>query len=165
MGYGPQAWATHGRWRQASLGARHAALGLALTALLAACAPACGPKAADEPPGTPTSTEAGVVTETLPPERDSVADLRALGPRWQGVAAKPVARIASCTTRAWKQSVPGARVEPVPTAAGQSLHLSSADDGVLAVLDLKTRRDGSESVLFVGGAAPESILSSLRSCL
>ncbi|MCI3206662.1 MULTISPECIES: hypothetical protein [Pandoraea] len=141
---------------------------LALAVLLAGCAQTA-PVAAkpDDPPVGSVADVApeNVKVETLPAYRDTISDARANGAVWQGSSKKTFPRVSACTARLWKKQLPYARLQRVKAGVGQTLELSSQDDGILAILDLAPRKPGSEGSLYLGSTGPQSLADAVRQCL
>lgn len=116
------------------------------------------------PPGAP-SEAATVVVETVPAYRDTVADARSGGAVWQGTSKKPFMRVSACTVRLWKQKLPTSHLARTKAGRGQTLELSTPDDGIVAVLDLAPHRPGSEGSLYLGSTAPQTLADAVRQCL
>ncbi|VVE04106.1 hypothetical protein [Pandoraea terrigena] len=144
-----------------------AAAGLALAVLLAGCAQMSPVVAHDDPPVGAVADVApeNVKVETFPAYRDTVADARESGAVWQGTSKKPFARVSACTARLWKRQLPHASLQRLKAGAGQTLELSSKDDGVLAILDLVPHKPGSEGSLYLGATGPQSLADAVRRCL
>jgi hypothetical protein len=144
-----------------------AAASLTLVALLAACAQTAPAASTDDPPVGSVADVApeNVKVETLPAYRDTIDDARSNGAVWQGSSKKAFARVSACTARLWKKQLPYARLQRQKAGAGQTLQLSSQDDGVLAVLDLAPRKPGSEGSLYLGSTGPQSLADAVRQCL
>jgi hypothetical protein len=101
----------------------------------------------------------------LPAYRDTVEDARGNGVVWQGASKKAFARVSACTAKLWKKQLPYARLERTKAGTGQTLQLSSKDDGVLAILDLAPHKPGSEGSLYLGSTGPQSLADAVRQCL
>lgn len=144
-----------------------AAAGLTFAALLAGCAQTAPVVAHDDPPVGSVADVApeNVKVETLPAYRDTIDDARGSGAVWQGSSKKAFASVSACTARLWKKQLPYARLQRVKAGTGQTLELSSNDDGVLAILDLAPRKPGSEGVLYLGSTGPQSLADAVRQCL
>ncbi|VVE00988.1 hypothetical protein PEP31012_02118 [Pandoraea eparura] len=144
-----------------------AAVGLGLAVWLAGCAQTAPVVAHDDPPVGSVADVApeNVKVETFPAYRDTVADARDNGVVWQGSSKKPFARVSACTARLWKRQLPHASLQRLKAGAGQTLELSSKDDGVLAILDLMPHRPGSEGALYLGSTGPQSLADAVRRCL
>ncbi|VVD80821.1 hypothetical protein PAQ31011_01120 [Pandoraea aquatica] len=144
-----------------------AAAGLTFAALLAGCAQTAPVAAHDDPPVGSVADVAPehVKVETLPAYRDTIDDARGNGAVWQGSSKKAFARVSACTARLWKKQVPYARLQRVKAGTGQTLELSSNDDGILAILDLAPRKPGSEGSLYLGSTGPQSLADAVRQCL
>ncbi|WP_287496391.1 hypothetical protein [Pandoraea sp. CB10b_02] len=143
-----------------------AALGAAVV-MLAGCAQTPPAVAHDDPPVGSVADVApeNVKVETLPAYRDTVEDARANGAVWQGSSKKTLVRVSACTARLWKKQLPYARLDRSKAGPGQTLQLSSNDDGVLAVLDLAPHKSGSEGSLYLGSTGPQSLADAVRQCL
>lgn len=144
-----------------------AAASLTLAMLLAACAQTPPVVAADDPPVGSVADVApeNVKVETLPAYRDTIDDARGNGAVWQGASKKAFARVSACTARLWKKQLPYARLQRVKAGTGQTLELSSKDDGILAILDLAPRKPGSEGSLYLGSTGSQSLADAVRQCL
>ncbi len=142
-------------------------VGLTLVALLAGCAQTEPVVAKDEPPVGSVADVApeNVKVETLPAYRDTVEDARNNGAVWQGASRKTFANVSACTARLWKKQLPYARLQRTKVGAGQTLQLSSVDDGILAILDLSPHKPGSEGSLYLGSTGPQSLADAVRQCL
>ena len=144
------------------------AAGVTLAALLTAgCAQTSAVVAKDDPPVGSVADVApeNVKVETLPAYRDTTDDARNNGAVWQGSSKKAFARVSACTARLWKKQLPYARLQRLNAGTGQTLQLSSQDDGVLAILDLAPRKPGSEGSLYLGSTGPQSLADAVRQCL
>lgn len=144
------------------------AASLAATAvLLAGCAQTLPAVSQDDPPVGSVADVApeNVKVETLPAYRDTVDDARSNGAVWQGSSKKVFARVSACTAKLWKKQLPYARLDRATAGTGQTLQLSSNDDGVLAILDLAPHKQGSEGSLYLGSAGPQSLADAVRQCL
>lgn len=152
------------RVTQISGQSRAALTACAVALALAACAPIAPPveQAAASGAG---GGEAKVLVQTLPAYRDTVDDARANGAVWQGTSRKAFARVSQCTARGWKKKLPYAHLLRQKAGPGQTLQLTSDDDGVLAVLELAPHRPGSEGALYLGSAAPQALADAVRECL
>ncbi|AJF00412.1 hypothetical protein [Pandoraea apista] len=153
-------------------GARRSATGAVaaagvLVVLLAACAQTAPVASADDPPVGSVADVApeNVKVETLPAYRDTVDDARSNGAVWQGSSKKAFARVSACTARLWKKQLPYARLQRQKAGTGQTLQLSSQDDGVLAILDLAPNKPGSQGSLYLGSTGPQSLADAVRQCL
>ncbi|SUA75787.1 hypothetical protein [Pandoraea pnomenusa] len=146
---------------------RNVAGALALAMWLTGCAPTAPVVAKEEPPLGSVADVApeNVKVETLPAYRDTVEDARANGAVWQGSSKKTYVRVSACTARLWKKQLPYARLQRSKAGAGQTLQLSSSEDGVLAILDLAPHRPGSEGSLYLGATGPQSLADAVRQCL
>ncbi|MGC7402343.1 hypothetical protein ACPWR0_00720 [Pandoraea pneumonica] len=140
---------------------------LVASALLAACAQTAPVPSPNDPPIGSVADVApeNVKVETLPAYRDTVADARNNGAVWQGSSKKTLTRVSACTAKLWKKQLPYARLDRAKAGTGQTLQLSSKDDGVLAILDLAPHKPGSEGSLYLGSTASQSLADAVRQCL
>ncbi|WP_150622148.1 hypothetical protein [Pandoraea captiosa] len=139
-----------------------------LVVLLAGCAQRAPVVASpDDPPVGSVADVApeNVKVETLPAYRDTVDDARNNGAVWQGSSKKTLVRVSACTARLWKKQLPYARLQRTKAGTGQTLELSSNDDGILAILDLAPHKPGSEGALYLGSTGPQSLADAVRQCL
>jgi len=136
-------------------------------ALLAACAQTAPMQAHDDPPVGSVADVApeNVKVETLPAYRDTIADARNNGAVWQGSSKKTLTRVSACTAKLWKKQLPYARIDRTKAGTGQTLQLSSKDEGVLAILDLAPHKPGSEGSLYLGSTGSQSLADAVRQCL
>ncbi|AJC22794.1 hypothetical protein [Pandoraea pulmonicola] len=143
------------------------ATSLAAAVLLAGCAQTLPAVSHDDPPVGSVADIApeNVKVETLPAYRDTAEDARSNGAVWQGSSKKTLARVSACTAKLWKKQLPYARLDRAKAGAGQTLQLSSGDDGVLAILELTPRKPGSEGSLYLGSTGPQSLADAVRQCL
>lgn len=155
------------RRRAARAVAASAAASIGLAVLLAGCAQTTPVVAHDDPPVGSVADVApeNVKVETFPAYRDTVADARGNGAVWQGSSKKSTVRVSTCTAHLWKRQLPHARVQRSKAGTGQTLELSSSNDGVLAVLDLAPHKPGSEGTLYLGSTASQSLADAVRRCL
>ncbi|AKM29217.1 hypothetical protein AB870_02375 [Pandoraea faecigallinarum] len=141
---------------------------LTLAVWLAGCAQTA--PVASSPDDPPVGSVADVApenvkVETLPAYRDTIDDARNNGAVWQGSSKKTLVRVSACTARLWKKQLPYARLQRVQAGTGQTLELSSKDDGILAILDLAPGKPGSEGSLYLGSTGPQSLADAVRQCL
>ena len=144
-----------------------AAAGMGLAVLVAGCVQMAPVVAHDDPAVGSLADIApeNVKVETLPAYRDTVEDARSNGAVWQGASKKTFARVSACTAHLWKKQLPHASLQRMKAGAGQTLQLSSKDDGILAVLDLVPHKPGSEGSLYLGSTGPQSLADAVRRCL
>jgi hypothetical protein len=142
-------------------------LAAATVLLVVGCAQTPPAVSHDEPPVGSVADIApeNVKVETLPAYRDTAEDARSNGAVWQGSSKKALARVSACTAKLWKKQLPYARLDRAQAGAGQTLQLSSGDDGVLAILELTPRKPGSEGSLYLGSTGPQSLADAVRQCL
>lgn len=144
-----------------------AAASVALVVLLGACAQTAPVVSRDDPPVGSVADVApeNVKVETLPAYRDTIDDARSNGAVWQGSSKKAFASVSACTARLWKKQLPYARLQRQKAGTGQTLQLSSQDDGILAILDLAPQKPGSQGSLYLGSSGPQSLADAVRQCL
>ncbi|VVE53606.1 hypothetical protein PHO31112_04865 [Pandoraea horticolens] len=144
-----------------------AAASVTLAVLLAACAQTPPAASCNDPPVGSVADVApeNVKVETLPAYRDTVDDARSNGAVWQGSSKKAFASVSACTARLWKKQLPYARLQRQNAGTGQTLQLSSQDDGILAILDLAPQKPGSQGSLYLGSTGPQSLADAVRQCL
>ncbi|MDM8358131.1 hypothetical protein [Pandoraea communis] len=144
-----------------------AAASVTLAVLLAACAQTPPVAPCNDPPVGSVADVApeNVKVETLPAYRDTVDDARSNGAVWQGSSKKAFTSVSACTARLWKKQLPYARLQRQKAGSGQTLQLSSQDDGILAILDLAPHKPGSQGSLYLGSTGPQSLADAVRRCL
>lgn len=144
-----------------------AAASVTLAVLLAACAQTPPVASCNDPPVGSVADVApeNVKVETLPAYRDTVDDARGNGAVWQGSSKKAFASVSACTARLWKKQLPYARLQRQKAGTGQTLQLSSQDDGILAILDIAPHKPGSQGSLYLGSTGPQSLADAVRQCL